>query len=78
MLRSAYEEIRLELYQFITYNEQISINILPMYYLEPNQIIKIQDDKTGINGAFLVKSFSIPLDINSTMSLTCTKVISKI
>ena len=78
LLRSAYEEIRSELYQFITYNEQISINILPMYYLEPNQIIKIQDDKTGINGAFLVKSFSIPLDINSTMSLTCTKVISKI
>lgn len=78
IFRSAYEEIRSELYKFITYNEQISINILPMYYLEPNQIIKIQNDRIGIKGNFLVTNFSIPLDINSSMSLTCTKTISRI
>ena len=77
-MRSAYEEIRSQLYQFITYNEQVSINILPMHYLQPNIIIKLKDIKTGINGNFLVKSFSIPLDINSNMSLTCTKAITRI
>lgn len=76
--RSAYEEIRSQLYQFITYNEQVSISILPIHYLQPNIIIKLKNKQTGINGNFLIKSFSIPLDINSNMSLQCTKAISRI
>lgn len=76
--RSAYEEIRSQLYQFITYNEQVSISILPMHYLQPNIIIKLKNKQTGINGNFLIKSFSIPLDINNNMSLECTKAISRI
>ena len=76
--RSAYEEIRSQLYQFITYNEQVSISILPIHYLQPNIIIKLKNKQTGINGNFLIQSFSIPLDINSNMSLNCTKAISRI
>lgn len=76
--RSAYEEIRSQLYQFITYNEQVSISILPIHYLQPNIIIKLKNKQTGINGNFLIQSFSIPLDINSNMLLNCTKAISRI
>ena len=77
-MRSAYEEIRTELYQYINYNEQVLINLLPIYCLQPNTIIKLKDSKTGINGNFLIQNFSIPLDNNSTMSMTCSKTITKI
>ena len=77
-LRSAYEEIRSELYKYINYGNQVSINILPMYYLQPNILIKIFDPVTGINGNFLIKNYSISLNTNNNMSLTCTKIVSRV
>ena len=44
VLRSAYEEIRKELYQYTNYNEQISLTTLPIYYLEPNVRITVRDN----------------------------------
>jgi len=43
VLKSAYEEIRKELYQYTNYNEQISLTVLPIYYLEPNTRITVRD-----------------------------------
>lgn len=43
-LRSAYDEIKKELYQYTNYNEQISLTILPIYYLEPNVRITVRDN----------------------------------
>ena len=42
-LRSAYDEIKKELYQYTNYNEQISLTTLPIYYLEPNVRITVRD-----------------------------------
>jgi hypothetical protein len=43
VLKSAYEEIKKELYQYTNYNEQISLTTLPIYYLEPNVRITVRD-----------------------------------
>jgi len=43
VLRSAYEEIRRELYRYTQYNEQISLTALPIYNLEPNTRITVRD-----------------------------------
>lgn len=43
-LRSAYDEIKKELYQYTNYNEQISLTTLPIYYLEPNVRITVRDN----------------------------------
>ena len=77
-LRSAYEEIRKELYQYTNYNEQISLTTLPIYYLEPNVRITVRDNESGIFGDYMVKSISLPLDINGTMSLSCTRALERI
>ena len=77
-LRSAYEQIRKELYQYTNYNEQVSLTILPIYYLEPNTRITIQDVQSGIYGDYMIKSFSLPLDVNGTMSLSCTRALERI
>ena len=74
-LRSAYEEIKQQLYQYTNYNEQVSLTMLPIYYLEPNTRITIKDTQSGLNNDFMIKTISLPLDINGTMNLSCTKVM---
>lgn len=66
------------LYQYTNYNENISIVIQPMYYLEPNTLIFVEDTLSGIQGDYSIKSFSIPLDIQGTMTLSCVKALEKI
>ena len=76
--KSAYDEIKKQLYQYTTFNEQVSLTTLPIYYLEPNTRITIKDIKTGISGDFMIKSISLPLDINGTMNITCTKALERV
>ena len=76
--KSAYEEIRKELYQYTNYNEQISLTTLPIYYLEPNVRITVRDMQSGIYGDYMIKSITLPLDINGTMNLSCTKALERI
>ena len=78
VLKSAYEEIRKELYQYTNYNEQISLTTLPIYYLEPNVRITVRDMQSGIYGDYMIKSITLPLDINGTMNLSCTRALERI
>lgn len=78
VLKSAYEEIKKSLYQYTTFNEQVSLTTLPIYYLEPNTRITIRNTATGIYGDFMIKSISLPLDINGSMNITCTKALENI
>ena len=66
------------MYQYTNYNEQISISVLPIYYLEPNTRITIRNPNIGMYGDYMIKSISLPLDINGTMSLSCTKAFERI
>ena len=77
-LKSAYEEIRKELYQYTNYNEQISLTTLPIYYLEPNVRITVRDPESNIYGDYMIKSISLPLDVNGTMNLSCVKAVERI
>ena len=77
-LRSAYEQVKKELYQYTNYNEQVSLTTLPIFYLEPNTRITIRDIQSGIYGDYMIKSLSIPLDVNGTMSLSCTRALERI
>ena len=78
VLRSAYEEIRKELYQYTNYNQEVSLTVLPIYYLEPNTRITIKDKKTGIYDDYIIKTISLPLDINGVMNISCTKALERI
>ncbi len=78
VLRSAYEEIRRELYRYTQYNEQISLTALPIYNLEPNTRITVRDVQSDIYGDYMIKSLSIPLDINGTMNISATRTLERI
>ena len=61
------------LYQYSYCTENISINSIPIYHLSPNTRIFIQDDKTEINGEYIIHKLTIPLTYNGMMSISASK-----
>ena len=75
---SAYNEIKNLLYEYTSYNESIQLQAIPIYHLEPNTRIVVNDVESDIHGDYIIKSISLPLDINGTMSITATRAIDKL
>lgn len=71
--KSAKETLDNLLYTHTYYCESITINCIPIYYLEPNTRISISDYTSGIIGEYIIQSFNIPLAYNGSMSITATK-----
>lgn len=77
-LNSCFEKIKDLLYQYTHFNNTISITTLPIYYLEPNTRITVEDDPAGIYGDYIIQSISLPLDISSTMTINAYRAQQKI
>jgi hypothetical protein len=50
--KSAAEEIEELFYNYSCCSEQVSISCVPIYYLEPNTLISLYDEKSHINGTY--------------------------
>jgi hypothetical protein len=48
-----------KIYTHTYYQESITVNVVPIYYLEPNRRIRVFDASSGINGEYIIKSFSL-------------------
>ena len=59
-------------------SETATIQMIPVYHLEPNTCIYIRNDETNINGDYLISKVTVPLDTKKMMSITATKVIPSI
>ena len=47
--------------------ENVTINAIPVYYLQPNTRIYLFDEKTNLNGDYIISKITIPLTYNGTM-----------
>ena len=74
---SAWDRVTLELYSHTTYQKTLSLTALPVYYLEPNVRVYINDETTQTKGDYMIQSISIPLNIGSVMSVTCNECTIK-
>ena len=61
------------LFQHTYCAESLSLTCIPIYYLQPNTRIRIEDDVSGIKGDYIIKSISFSLTYNGTMGLTVTQ-----
>lgn len=77
-INSAYDVIRSMLHQVISFNESISLQSLPIYYLDANQVIYVKDDDSGIDGNFIINSISLPLAYNGIMSISARALVNMI
>lgn len=76
--KSANERLEELLYTNGYCPENITVQAIPVYHLEPNHHIYIQDKKSGIDGEYMVEKITIPLSYNKTMSITASKVVDSI
>ena len=74
--KSVLEKIDEMLYQYSYAQENISLNCLPVYFLQPNTRISVKDEDSKIYGEYLVSRLTIPLNFNGTMSITATKAVN--
>lgn len=65
------------LYNNLVIIESVTINSIPIYSLQPNTLIRIDDDTTNVHGDYIVSKLTVPLAYNGTMSITATKFIDK-
>lgn len=75
---SCFDQIREMMYQNLCYNTTISLTCLPKYYIEPNNIIRIEDKDSNIYGNYQITQYSLPLTYNGTMSITATEVLTRV
>ena len=74
---SAFERVKELIYQYTSYNESISLQCLPIYYLDVNQRITVNDSKSNIYGDYMINSISIPLNISSMMTISATRTLER-
>lgn len=75
---SCFDQIREMMYQNLCYNTTISLTCLPKYYIEPNNIIRVEDKDSNIYGNYQIIQYSLPLTYNGTMSITATEVLTRV
>lgn len=75
---SCFDQIREMMYQNLCYNTTISLTCLPKYYIEPNNIIRVEDKDSNIYGNYQITQYSLPLTYNGTMSITATEVLTRV
>ena len=76
--KSAFDELNSLLYNYSYCSEQITLTSIPIYYLEPNARILVNDTNSNIQGEYLISKLTIPLTYNGTMSIVATKAVNRI
>ena len=71
--KSCFEVAREALYKHLSLQETITIQCLPVYWLEPGDLIDIKDTKSNICGDYIITTMSIPLIYNGMMSITAMR-----
>ena len=76
--KSAKDKVDELLYQHGYCIESATITTIPIYYLQPNTRIHLFDQKTNLDGDYIVSKMTIPLAHNGTMQITATKAAERI
>lgn len=73
--QSAFDVVNSCLNDYTHLAENVSLTTDPLYFLQPNERIYIQDTEHNIKGEYAIDKLTIPLQANSQMSITATKII---
>jgi hypothetical protein len=76
--KSAKEVMDNLLYTHTHMNDNISLTVIPIYYLEPNIIIHVHNELSKIDGYYEVTKITVPLTHNGTMNISAVKIPQQI
>ena len=55
----------------------VNFNTIPVFHLEPNQRITINNSNVDVRGDYLIKSISLPLAVNGTSTIAATRCVER-
>ena len=70
----AFSTMRNLVYTHTNFNQGVSVNSIPLYFLEPNKRIHLSDINTEIFGDHYLQSYSVPLSNEGTMQMSAIKI----
>lgn len=73
-----YDTLRSVIHQHLSYNNNINITSLPVYRLDANMRISVNNDESDIHGDYIIKSISLPLGITGNMTINAQKAVERI
>ena len=73
----AFDAIKTELWSHTTYQKSISISAIPVFYLEPNSRVTINDTTTNTHGDYEISTITVPLGGDGLMSVSGNECIQK-
>ena len=73
----AFDQIKYELYLHTNYQRTLSLTALPVFYLEPNSRVTINDKSTNTYGSFVVRTISIPLGAGNVMAVSASECFER-
>ena len=76
--KDAFSVIRDLIFKHTTYNENINVSAMPIYYLEPNIKIEVEDSRSNIYGDYIIKNMTLPLTHEGTMSFTAIRATTRL
>ena len=76
--KDAFSVIRDLIFKHTTYNETISLSTMPIYHIEPNIRIEVEDSRSNIHGDYIIKSMTLPLTHEGTMSITALRAFNRL
>ncbi len=71
--KSAQDKLDNLLFEYAYCNETISLTTIPIYHLTPNTKISIYDEKSKVNGEYIIQKITVPLNYNGTMTISATR-----
>ena len=75
---SAYDLLRSSLHEHLSFNNNITIQALPIYHLDANSRISVDDTESDIHGDYVINSITLPLALNGMMSINARKAVERI
>ena len=76
--KSAKEAIDELLYNHSYCADNITLNTVPIYYLEPNTRIRLYNKETNIDGDYIISKITITLGAGKAMSISASKAPSRL
>ena len=72
--RSAHDAMEESLYNYTYAADTINLNMIPIYYLQPNTRISVKDKDSGIHGEYIISKITLSLSYNGVMQITASRV----
>lgn len=74
----AYEKIRSALHEYLSYNNSITLTTMPIFFLDVNKLIQVENMESDIHGRYKIQTISIPFTVDGMMTITATKAVERI